>query len=100
MITSLFRSKSPTEPAPEPAPVLDAITAEREAAATVRDCSARCSALDAEHRTWETRRDAAYRDFCESLKQHADAKERLAAASKPVIVAGGSVIAAATLEAR
>jgi hypothetical protein len=100
MITSLFRSKSQIEPALHSAPEPDAVKAEREAAAAVHQASIRCTELDAEHRSWEQRRDASYRDFCESLKRHADAKEQLAAASKPAIHAGGSVVAAMPVEAR
>jgi hypothetical protein len=96
---NLFKAKPPIEPAlPEP----DAVTAERAAAAAVREASARCSALDVEKRSWETRRDAAYREFCDALKHHAEAKAALAESQRPTpaIFAGGSVNLAVTVETR
>ena len=69
MITSLFRSKSQTEPAPEPAPdALDVARAEETAAA------AECTKLDLEYKSWQERRNAAYVRFCTALSRCAATK--------------------------
>jgi len=86
---NLFRRSLQTEPEPKPEPEQQpdalalAITEEAASAKLVREASYRCTALDAEQKSWSARRDQAYRDFCESLKRHADAKKKIADISKP-----------------
>jgi hypothetical protein len=101
---SLFRNKATpqTEPEPalEPEPQPDALalatTEEAAAAEATRAAAARCATLDAEQKSWSARRDAAYRAFVDSLERHADAKQKIAAISKPaadapVLFATGAV---------
>jgi hypothetical protein len=57
---------------------LDAAVAEETIAAEqAREASLLCKALDTEHRSWESRRNTAYKQFCTAAQRHQAAKARL-----------------------
>jgi hypothetical protein len=58
-------------------------TAEKSAAReAVNEASALCAKLDDERRSWQRRRDEAYRAFCFACERHEVAKQRLAELSQ------------------
>jgi hypothetical protein len=84
---NLFRKRQQVEP---PAPPIEvrqdeltsAILEETAARTRVQETSAECARLDHEHRTWQQRRDSAYRAFNAALVTHAEAKAAIAHLSK------------------
>jgi hypothetical protein len=91
----LFKRKNLMEPEPvaEPQAVPELISApadpialaaleEKAATIQVQEMSIICNRLDAEQRSWQSRRDAAYKAFCEASERYSAAKQEVARLSK------------------
>jgi len=102
---TLFRSSRKTEqrptapPSPPPSPTSseleNALTEESAASRDVSAASTLCTQLDEEWRSWERRREAAYRSYCAAAQRHAQAKARVADLSKSAKVRSITFVAGA-----